>query len=273
MTDQSLIPMEEVSLKLFTTKTALRKTLDAIKHEVSGIVFNTDTAKERSECIAYASNVTRSKTAIEKVGKDYAAEIAAEVNAKVKVINGLRKESREFLTDLASNVRSPVTIWEEEQEALAQAEADRLEEGHAYTEAWDMNKLFDREQILAVKEAENQFEARRLEAERQGREQAKEAVRQTEARAAEEIRQANARTENAARVERERLQAIWDEEDRIQEEAEEAARKKAADMNHRRTVNLAILDALVQNGIEEEVAKNVIRLAASGRIPQLKIGY
>ena len=51
---------------------------------------------------------------------------------------------------------------------------------------------------------------------------------------------------------------------------EEAARK--SDEMHRDSIHRAILQALVTNDIDQEVAKKMIRLAAKGLLPQLTIG-
>lgn len=55
------------------------------------------------------------------------------------------------------------------------------------------------------------------------------------------------------------------------DKAEEA--KRAADKEHRAKINRAALAALVDGGIPESTAKTVIKLIATGSIPNIHIGY
>jgi hypothetical protein len=78
------------------------------------------------------------------------------------------------------------------------------------------------------------------------------------------------------RAEENRLMAIENERKRI--EAEQARQKsiddaKAADLEHRKTVNNAIKTALVDNGFAEDDAVKIIKLAVSGALGALKVIY
>lgn len=81
---------------------------------------------------------------------------------------------------------------------------------------------------------------------------------------AEVKRLASIETERLAGIERQRV-------DRQRIEDEQADRK--ADEMHRGSIHRAILQALVTNDIDPEVAKNMIRLAAKGLLPNLTINY
>lgn len=49
--------------------------------------------------------------------------------------------------------------------------------------------------------------------------------------------------------------------------------RRAADRDHRKAINNASLAALVENGIDADVAKKVVVLIASDSIPHISIRY
>lgn len=53
----------------------------------------------------------------------------------------------------------------------------------------------------------------------------------------------------------------------------EEAERKAADVEHRRSVNNAALAAMIESGIDEKCAKRVIVLVASEKIPGMPVNY
>ena len=91
-----------------------------------------------------------------------------------------------------------------------------------------------------------------------------EAEQKRQADIAEQNRLASIETARLGEVNRQNL-----ERQRIADE--EAARK--SDEMHRGSIHRAILQALVTNDIDQEVAKKMIRLAAKGLLPQLTINY
>lgn len=195
-------------------------------------------------------------------------------------------------------------------EALAMNEefdrqlAARIESDHEM--ALLMNDAFDREQAEKKAEAERQRIAREEEIKRQAEEKAKReaaeqaqreidaaAAREREAilakeRAEREQREAveRAEREKQAAVEAERRKA-QEEADRIRREAEqrEQARlaeekrkaeeesRRAADVEHRRGINTAAVQALINQGIPHEWAKACIIAVALGKVPATTIKY
>ncbi|HHF8697541.1 TPA: hypothetical protein ACPT0J_000609 [Klebsiella pneumoniae] len=195
-------------------------------------------------------------------------------------------------------------------EALAMNEefdrqlAARIESDHEM--ALLMNDAFDREQAEKKAEAERQRIAREEEIKRQAEEKAKReaaeqaqreidaaAARECEAilakeRAEREQREAveRAEREKQAAVEAERRKA-QEEADRIRREAEqrEQARlaeekrkaeeesRRAADVEHRRGINTAAVQALINQGIPHEWAKACIIAVALGKVPATTIKY
>lgn len=81
---------------------------------------------------------------------------------------------------------------------------------------------------------------------------------------AEENRLASIKTERLAGIERQRLAQI---------KLDDEAKARAADTKNKSRVNNAILSVLIANGIDEEVGKAFIRLAAKNQLPQLIINY
>ncbi|MHC6687687.1 hypothetical protein RA206_19350 [Klebsiella pneumoniae] len=195
-------------------------------------------------------------------------------------------------------------------EALAMNEefdrqlAARIESDHEM--ALLMNDAFDREQAEKKAEAERQRIAReeeikRLAEEKAKREAAEQAQREIDAAAAREReaifakeRAKREQREAAERAEREKQAAVeaerrkaQEEADRIRREAEqrEQARmaeekrkaeeesRRAADVEHRRGINTAAVQALINQGIPHEWAKACIIAVALGKVPATTIKY
>ena len=195
-------------------------------------------------------------------------------------------------------------------EALAMNEefnrqlAARIESDHEM--ALLMNDAFDREQAEKKAEAERQRiaheeEIKRLAEEKAKREAAEQAQREIDAAAAREReailakeRAEREQREAAERAEREKQAAVeaerrkaQEEADRIRREAEqrEQARldeekrkaeeesRRAADVEHRRGINTAAVQALINQGIPHEWAKACIIAVALGKVPATTIKY
>jgi len=91
------------------------KILQAIREEVINDIPDTTTAKGRAEIASRAHKVAKSKVAIDKLGK----ELADKLNAQLKPINAVRIKSKDTLEALKDEVREPLTVWED-------AEAQRV---------------------------------------------------------------------------------------------------------------------------------------------------
>ncbi|EPK1868732.1 hypothetical protein FCG73_009145 [Klebsiella pneumoniae] len=182
--------------------------------------------------------------------------------------------------------------------------AARIESDHEM--ALLMNDAFDREQAEKKAEAERQRIAReeeikRLAEEKAKREAAEQAQREIDAAAAREReailakeRAEREQREAAERAEREKQAAIeaerrkaQEEADRIRREAEqreqvrlaeekrkaEEESRRAADVEHRRGINTAAVQALINQGIPHEWAKACIIAVALGKVPATAIKY
>jgi len=97
----------------------LEDLLQNIKKEVSSIVPDVSTAKGRKEITANVSRVTKSKTLLDKVGKEYNAA----QKELLKAFDSRRKHAFDFLEDLQKEIRKPLTEWEDkEKERVAKCE-------------------------------------------------------------------------------------------------------------------------------------------------------
>jgi len=91
----------------------LEDLLESIKKEVSTIVPDITTAKGRKAITANVSRITKSKTLLDKVGKEYNAA----QKELLKTFDSRRKHAFTFLEDLQKEVRKPLTEWEDKEKA------------------------------------------------------------------------------------------------------------------------------------------------------------
>ena len=99
--------------------TSLEDLLEKIKNEVSSIVPDIETAKGRKAITANVSRITKSKTLLDKVGKEYNAA----QKELLKTFDARRKHAFTYLEDLQKEVRKPLTEWEnKEKERIAKCE-------------------------------------------------------------------------------------------------------------------------------------------------------
>lgn len=307
------------------------ETLSAIEKEVLSVVPDITSVKGRKEVASLAHKVSKSKVALDNAGKT----LVSDWKAKSKLVDASRKEARDFLDNLKTKVRLPLTKWENEEEIKAEKEKLKIELEEAQNEAVALNNLFDREaaiaekeRIAAEKEAEQlkikevaRLEAEKLEREKLLKERAAEQAKlqaeqeaqakiddakrlETEAKDREEQAKQDAiaakvRAEyEAEQAEIRRLQAVEDaklaqeqavkdaeekikhdnevaEQNRLAIEAEEKAKaeRKAANLNHRKKVNNIALTDFIEHGIKADLAKDIIKLIATGKISNVVIEY
>lgn len=290
-TEGFLLPIESINaIELFTGH-KLDDLLNDIRKEVINIVPNVDSVSGRKEIASLAYKVARSKTAIDDAGK----ELVAEWKKKAASIDAGRKKARDYLDELRDQVRKPLTDWEneqarieQEQEAARLAEIERREaELKAKEEAIAAKEKAEAERI-AKEQAEQERVAReariadeaRLKAERDAAEAIANAQRDAElakeqARFAAEKAEADRIRAIKETEERARQEAINRENERLAQEAKikAEAELRAANIENRRKINNAAVKALIDAGINEDIAKQVITLIASKQIPHTSIIY
>ncbi len=278
---------KEIPKRIDANRKQIRDTLDALKDEVRAPLTQYEAAEE-ARVAALQSRLAR----LNELGSSASIEIAA---ADLQVM--LNEVEQNALDDTWQELLPQATVAKELAakrlgEALAarqkyeadQAELEQLRQKQAEQERIDRERLIVEQ---AAEQARQEEENRqRLEREAaQHREQEAQRQAQVAQQAAEQARrdseaaelarkqaEANAARqaeEAAARAAEQERQRIADEQ--RQKAAEDAAR--AADMEHRRTINNAILMDLMGLGIDEGKAINLIKHIASNKIDHLTINY
>lgn len=93
----------------------LHQILSRIEEEARSLVPDIGTKKGRGAIASMAAKVARSKTYLDRIGKELTAELKAQTGA----VDRERREMRDRLDALKEEVRKPLTDWE-------QSEADRI---------------------------------------------------------------------------------------------------------------------------------------------------
>lgn len=329
-TDLVMLEIKPEQAPVIYVPNGLDAYLEQIRQSVNEVP-DLSTAKGRSRVASLAAQVSRSKTAIEKPGRDYLKRLK-------EAVKPAEAEIRRFVDacdELRDLTRKPLTEWEAEQERIAAekaAEEERLRieaEQKAAEEALKkqieadheiallLNEKFDRDAAEAKAEAERkrvayeeelkrlaenaarreveqraqrereeadhreavlkakaeQAERDRIAAQELAEREAKEAQERT-ARMAQEVRE-QAEREKQEAIAAERLRAEQAEAARLAEEkriADEAA-KRAADKEHRKSINNKALAALNAAGVPEEFARLAITAIARGEVPAISITY
>lgn len=296
-----LIPMDISPVKLFSEK-GLDPILNEIKKKVDSFEADIDSAEGRKEVASFAHKIAKSKTFIEKMGK----ELVSKQKAAIKLIDMERKRSRDFLDEQRDRARRPLTRWEEAKEKAIAEEAARIEFESDLTEALAENDLFNRQKEIERKEVEfakqeeekrQKEETTRIEQERIEREERlkKEAAADAEKKAREAIaaeKEKTIRLEIEAKVEKERAvleaerkaeeKAAKIEADRVAKEIAQRAKieaerivaeKAAENKTHRRKINNEALKGFEKIGHSEREGKLIIEAIAKGLIPHIIITY
>lgn len=123
--EQKLIAIEEISeanAPAIYVAGGLQQFIDLVKGEVDGEVPDLKTRKGRERVASLAAKVSKSKTAVEKPGRDYLRRL----KEMPKVVEA---ELRDFVTKmdaLRDETRRPLTEWEAAEDARIDRHNDRL---------------------------------------------------------------------------------------------------------------------------------------------------
>ena len=123
--EQKLIAIEEISeanAPAIYVAGGLQQFIDLVKAEIEGEVPDLTTRKGRERIASLAAKVSKSKTAVEKPGRDYLRRL----KEMPKVVEA---ELREFVTKmdtLRDETRRPLTEWEAAEDARIDRHNDRL---------------------------------------------------------------------------------------------------------------------------------------------------
>lgn len=122
--NNALIVAEKLDVTTLFTDDGLQGILQDIESQAMTHVPDIETDQGRKDIASMAYKVTRSKTLIDKMGK----EVVADWKKKAKKIDGYRKQARDFLDDLKEKVRQPLTDYEAEQQKLKEEEERKEKE-------------------------------------------------------------------------------------------------------------------------------------------------
>ncbi|HAV1828396.1 TPA: hypothetical protein JG914_001155 [Enterobacter hormaechei subsp. steigerwaltii] len=253
VTDLTVIEIKPEQAPVLYVAGGLDAYLEQIRQAVNEVP-DLSTKKGRDRVASLAAQVSRSKTAIEKPGREYLKRLKEAVRPAEAEI----KRFVDACDELRDATRRPLTEWEAEQERIKAEEA--MNAMHA--EALEMNEEFDRQRAAQI-EADHEMallmndmfdrdreEQRRLaeQAQREHEERIKQEAADKAKREAEERHKAELdaaarreadekaradaaerkRKEDADRAEREKQDAIAEEKRKAQEEADRIKREAEA---------------------------------------------
>ena len=281
-----------------------------IERQVLGEVPDLTTAKGRARVASLAAQVSRSKTAIEKPGREYLKRL----KEQPKIVEAELRNWNNRCDALRDKVRDPLTQWEAEQERLKQEEeaklaaealAKQIESDHEI--ALLMNDKIDRDRAESARISEQQ----RIEHEQRIAREAEERAKREAEEKAQREREESARREaelkaKAEQAERDRIaekeraerqaKEAKERAERDKQEAIEAERRKAqeaeqrrlaeeqrikdelaqrtADENHRKRIGTEAVTALINVvGLTREQAISTFKAIKDGAVPHTKINY
>lgn len=253
VTDLTVIEIKPEQAPVLYVADGLDAYLEQIRQAVNEVP-DLSTKKGRDRVASLAAQVSRSKTAIEKPGREYLKRLKeAVLPAEAEI-----KRFVDACDELRDATRRPLTEWEAEQERIRVEEAWNA----MHEEALVMNKMFDDQRAVQI-EADHEMallmndkfdrdreeqcrlaeQAQREHEERLKKEAADKAKREAEEkhkadleaaarREADEKARADAaerkRKEDADRAEREKQDAIAEEKRKAQEEADRIKREADA---------------------------------------------
>ena len=313
-TTTALVTLQpENALTLFTAGTGLESLLTDIRKQASSLVPDLTTAKGRKEIASVAYAVAQTKTYLDGIGKaltDEYKEIPKKIDATRKQIRDeldkLKDEVRAPLTAYEGAEANRVAALQQRLNRIAElgnlpanspgATAEQLAawltelEGTAIDDTWQEKQteagVAKEAAILKVTQAlesRKQYEAQQAELERLRQEQAKRDQEERERQIAEQARQAEAdrqlqeRAASQRQAEEAAARAAEQERQRIEAqqkaEQEEAARR-AADVEHRRSINAAAITAIMLAAdVDPEQAQLLLKAIVLGKIPNVSISY
>jgi hypothetical protein len=244
-----LIKVDKEEIKsYFTEEGKIDPILDAIAFVARSYVPDISTEQGRKELTEWADKTLEHN----KILKVHRKEIADEIKKLPAIVDATGRKCIKFLTELHAEIMLPVTEWQYEEdlkESARLAEKERLEMIER-VKVDHVQALIDNEQF-DIDAEQNRIAEELLQAERDQR-IADEAIEQERLRVAEIAS---------------RLQAKVDADKKKEDD-------RKANVEHRKTVNNAALQSLVEKcGLSEEQAKKVVIAIASGSISNVHIEY
>ena len=161
--DTELIAVHELLPEKIFVEGGSKNIIETLKREYDSFVPDVTTSKGRKEIASFSAKFSRSKTAIDKIGK----ELKDKYQKMITPIDAERRAIKDACDKYRDLSRKPLTDWELEQK--------RIEEEKKFLGDWDeairYDQLFNRErEIRAKEEALRIAEEQRLENERKEKE-------------------------------------------------------------------------------------------------------
>jgi hypothetical protein len=224
------LPAKEQALEVFSAANGIDPFLKVIRDEVDAFIPDVSTKKGRDEIASIAYKISRSKSAIDDLGKN----LVSDLKELPKKIDAERKRVRDLLDQWRDEVRKPLTDWESAEEervqkhklfivnieGYASQSQDRDSEGIARLIAELESTVVDQSfeefqtQAISIKESTLAFLRNKFEEKRKHEEEQKELAR------------LRAELQEKQRVEREELIAKEAAEKAVKAEREAAERRE-----------------------------------------------
>ncbi|HAB02658.1 MAG TPA: hypothetical protein DCE25_06905, partial [Pseudomonas sp.] len=229
---QQLIKIEEISeanAPAIYVAGGLQQFINLVKGEIEGEVPDLTTRKGRERIASLAAKVSKSKTAVEKPGRDYLRRL----KEMPKVVEA---ELRDFVTKmdtLRDETRRPLTEWEDAEEARIDRHNDRL--NWLKTLADDLGELNSLQLKGLIAEAEGmqlgahweEFEAEAANTKDKVLTTLRAALQKREQFEAEQAELARLRREAEERAEQDRIRAA--QEAAVEDERQRVAQQQQAE--------------------------------------------
>lgn len=247
------------------SRRVVRERLDALKDEVRRPLTEWEAEQAR---IAAEKAAEEERLRIEAEQKAALEALRKQVEVDHEMALLMDKDIDRERADKAAEAERHRIAREEEIKRQAEEKAKREATEKVQREI-DAAAAREREAILAKERAERERIEAQQRAEREQREAAERAEREKQAAVEAERRKAQEEADRIRREAEQREHARLAEEKR---KAEEEARR-AADVEHRRGINTAAVQALIDQGIPYEWAKACIIAVALGKVPATTIKY
>lgn len=125
MSDKQVITIDDISAEnapVIYVAGGLSQFLDAVKAEVTGELPDLATRKGRERIASLAAKVSKSKTAVEKPGRDYLKRL----KEMPKVVEAELREFVNSMDALRDATRQPLTDWEKDEDARVDRHNDAI---------------------------------------------------------------------------------------------------------------------------------------------------
>lgn len=247
------------------SRRVVRERLDALKDEVRRPLTEWEAEQERIKA-EEAMNALHAEALVMNENIDLQRAIQYEADHEMALL--MNKDFDREQAEKKAEAERQRIAREEEIKRQAEEKAKREAAEKAQREI-DAAAAREREAILAKERAERERIEAQQRAEREQREAAERAEREKQAAVEAERRKAQEEADRIRREAEQREQARLAEEKRKVEEES----RRAADVEHRRGINTAAVQALINQGIPYEWAKACIIAVALGKVPATTIKY